>query len=157
MLANSADPDVVKVGITDNLHRRVGQMNSLSSTVGEWSILKSFEIPEAFNRAEVEQAALESLQRYRVLSRREQFKVGYEEAVREVESAIFVFFLKEVTKMVENTDPSDIDFEGEEGLKMAQLANILYLKLCDENGEIPELNQSDVLRIRAVVERRLSQ
>ncbi|WP_282118338.1 GIY-YIG nuclease family protein [Ruegeria atlantica] len=152
VLKNSADPSVVKVGMSDNLHRRVGQMNSLSSTVGEWSPLESFEMVDHISLEEAEQAALNALNEYKVPSRREQFRIEYNKAIRDVRGALFSFQMSQLTEILKQIEPGSIVPDSAEGCAGVELMGVIFKRLQDEQGIISEFGEEGTDEMRERLE-----
>jgi hypothetical protein len=73
MMTNDLAPGYVKVGRTNDVKRRKRELNSLSSTVGNWNVHEFYESQNDIAR--LERAALCALHEYQVQGRREQFRL----------------------------------------------------------------------------------
>lgn len=78
ILSNSIAPDVIKVGRTKNLDRRLQEHNNASNSVGEWELFWSYPVEKA---RDAERTLLSALEKFRVPGKREQFAITGEGAV----------------------------------------------------------------------------
>lgn len=76
---NDIEPDCVMVGRTINLERRLKEHNNASSTVGTWSYVWHEKVDDC---KQDEQLLLRAMRRRSVNGRREQFRIGVEEALQ---------------------------------------------------------------------------
>lgn len=85
ILTNSADNNAVKVGRTIDLRRRIAEHNGASNVVGVWTVHWSIEVPDTKH---AEALALNSLGKWKVPGRREQFRCSPQKAKVEVSVAL---------------------------------------------------------------------